>query len=106
MDKLYRYRSFADTRSDPFHGTMAHIAHCKDPRNICFEQVWIPVERPPLGTFSVANKIGTSQQETALVSLDQISQPVSARKGSNKNEDRSEERRVGKECRSRWSPYH
>src|SRR2546430_7194641 len=23
-----------------------------------------------------------------------------------KAEDRSEERRVGKECRSRWSPYH
>ena len=23
-----------------------------------------------------------------------------------KNEIRSEERRVGKECRSRWSPYH
>ena len=22
------------------------------------------------------------------------------------NEQRSEERRVGKECRSRWSPYH
>ena len=22
------------------------------------------------------------------------------------NEVRSEERRVGKECRSRWSPYH
>src|SRR5256886_12916841 len=22
------------------------------------------------------------------------------------NRDRSEERRVGKECRSRWSPYH
>ena len=21
-------------------------------------------------------------------------------------QDRSEERRVGKECRSRWSPYH
>ena len=27
--------------------------------------------------------------------------------GYNKREgDRSEERRVGKECRSRWSPYH
>ena len=24
----------------------------------------------------------------------------------NKSENRSEERRVGKECRSRWSPYH
>ena len=23
-----------------------------------------------------------------------------------KNKERSEERRVGKECRSRWSPYH
>ena len=25
---------------------------------------------------------------------------------SNKHKVRSEERRVGKECRSRWSPYH
>ena len=25
---------------------------------------------------------------------------------SQKESDRSEERRVGKECRSRWSPYH
>src|SRR5256885_11129852 len=25
---------------------------------------------------------------------------------SAEQEDRSEERRVGKECRSRWSPYH
>ena len=26
--------------------------------------------------------------------------------GVSKFEGRSEERRVGKECRSRWSPYH
>ena len=26
--------------------------------------------------------------------------------GVRRNGDRSEERRVGKECRSRWSPYH
>ena len=26
--------------------------------------------------------------------------------GSDEVEVRSEERRVGKECRSRWSPYH
>ena len=30
---------------------------------------------------------------------------VILRKNSVKH-DRSEERRVGKECRSRWSPYH
>src|SRR6266404_2333321 len=95
MNELHRHRSFADTRSNALHGTMPHIADRKDSGNICFEQVWIPVERPPLGTFSVANKIGTSQQETALVSLDQISQPVSARQSSNKNEDRI-----------RWHPLH
>ena len=27
-------------------------------------------------------------------------------KGAVKENARSEERRVGKECRSRWSPYH
>ena len=27
-------------------------------------------------------------------------------KFENMNDGRSEERRVGKECRSRWSPYH
>ena len=26
--------------------------------------------------------------------------------GGDKEKSRSEERRVGKECRSRWSPYH
>ena len=26
--------------------------------------------------------------------------------GQKKQANRSEERRVGKECRSRWSPYH
>ena len=26
--------------------------------------------------------------------------------GKNELKSRSEERRVGKECRSRWSPYH
>src|SRR2546426_8789284 len=29
-----------------------------------------------------------------------------ARCGQRLHEQRSEERRVGKECRSRWSPYH
>ena len=28
------------------------------------------------------------------------------KKSNSKNTTRSEERRVGKECRSRWSPYH
>ena len=31
---------------------------------------------------------------------------ASAVDGNEKDMYRSEERRVGKECRSRWSPYH
>src|SRR5258707_4093903 len=31
---------------------------------------------------------------------------VAVRAGAPKPDVRSEERRVGKECRSRWSPYH
>src|SRR2546430_14172342 len=31
---------------------------------------------------------------------------LSQHQGGGKAEQRSEERRVGKECRSRWSPYH
>src|SRR3989449_9628264 len=32
--------------------------------------------------------------------------PSLPRPGGRERDDRSEERRVGKECRSRWSPYH
>ena len=33
-------------------------------------------------------------------------QPTGTSTGITETADRSEERRVGKECRSRWSPYH
>ena len=35
-----------------------------------------------------------------------ITTPAYTNVGYNKATLRSEERRVGKECRSRWSPYH
>src|SRR2546422_9597899 len=37
--------------------------------------------------------------DSALLRLTPLAQPLVA-------PERSEERRVGKECRSRWSPYH
>ena len=36
----------------------------------------------------------------------QMLQGTSDARGFRQWQDRSEERRVGKECRSRWSPYH
>src|SRR3989441_13127602 len=48
---------------------------------------------------------GHAAQQEALRNLEtakgQVSQKIATARGS-----RSEERRVGKECRSRWSPYH
>ena len=43
------------------------------------------------------------QQE--LVSIKSVG-AAATRNGQYKKRGRSEERRVGKECRSRWSPYH
>ena len=40
----------------------------------------------------------TDNRSSVLAPLDIVKSEVSGR--------RSEERRVGKECRSRWSPYH
>ena len=40
--------------------------------------------------------------------LEDFSEAISLYKDllTESTDDRSEERRVGKECRSRWSPYH
>src|SRR5258708_10844604 len=41
-----------------------------------------------------------------LVPLTEVRHERVARRGADGFLPRSEERRVGKECRSRWSPYH
>ena len=49
--------------------------------------------------YGVAHKLLSSPVAVHLGSVDKTDSSVDA-------DDRSEERRVGKECRSRWSPYH
>ena len=51
---------------------------------------------------SLSNGAGEGQLERLIV-LSNRAVPVCSR---DRVEVRSEERRVGKECRSRWSPYH
>src|SRR2546422_8848563 len=54
-------------------------------------------------------KIGTERFRTLRSRLYQIAAAKQLRKvlvTSSVPNERSEERRVGKECRSRWSPYH
>ena len=45
-----------------------------------------------------------AKNNTALV--EGVNMVTKHAKPSAANQQRSEERRVGKECRSRWSPYH
>ena len=48
---------------------------------------------------AVVKAIGNPNIKTAQVDADSVDELVTLF-------NRSEERRVGKECRSRWSPYH
>src|SRR2546422_6406731 len=52
----------------------------------------------------VSQRLDCPKQPQLVVSI----QAVAARNGQagRARDERSEERRVGKECRSRWSPYH
>ena len=61
-------------------GTIGHVDHGKTTLTAAISKV-------------LNEKLGTSE---AVKSFDQIDNAP----------ERSEERRVGKECRSRWSPYH
>ena len=49
-----------------------------------------------------------TDSDPELVELRQELERIQANlnKEKTKSQERSEERRVGKECRSRWSPYH
>src|SRR5260370_34885917 len=56
---------------------------------------------------SVGNRMDTMATAVAQRELDQmLSQPLTVNSFVDQYTQRSEERRVGKECRSRWSPYH
>src|SRR2546425_11925493 len=48
--------------------------------------------------------VGNGSQHHPAVDDQQLPRNVAGEVGGEK--ERSEERRVGKECRSRWSPYH
>ena len=63
-----------------------------------------------MGTSNVVTLIGKKAEDgkISIVASSCVKSNGMAR-GDVKNTDqivRSEERRVGKECRSRWSPYH
>src|SRR3712207_8414281 len=63
-----------------------------------------------IGDIYVVNKAdlegATTLYQTILDLIGDTNRKPTVLKASAKTGSRSEERRVGKECRSRWSPYH
>ena len=58
--------------------------------------------------FQVGESGGSADlpQSAEISNVDGLNSPGSAFADFGDDQPRSEERRVGKECRSRWSPYH
>ena len=61
------------------------------------------MEGKEVGTMELSDAVFGVEVNEHLVHLAVVQQLANNRQGTQK---RSEERRVGKECRSRWSPYH
>ena len=59
-----------------------------------------------LGCFHILATVNSAAMNTGVYVSFQISVLFSFHKYPELKLMRSEERRVGKECRSRWSPYH
>src|SRR3989449_10401531 len=63
-------------------------------------------DTPGISALEMRAKIRRQKAETGLdlVVVDYLQ--LMSGSDDSENRQRSEERRVGKECRSRWSPYH
>src|SRR5256884_5341113 len=109
----------ASTRKPIFFATapicMARLLSEATPWSIVWSQVFVWMER---GLFACAHRRaikkqfalagvlrlrgGTFEFRPGFSEAAELEQEVA----TNAGQKRSEERRVGKECRSRWSPYH
>src|SRR2546422_6999525 len=74
----------------------------------------LPICRPLAGQDTICTGVltnsGSSSSSSTVQAVIRVAPavpfPVGERLTYNAKYGRSEERRVGKECRSRWSPYH
>ena len=63
-----------------------------------FKKILVPVDGSETAWRALNNALEIGKKFESEILVVNVIQPY--------NNARSEERRVGKECRSRWSPYH
>ena len=61
----------------------------KRPGTFVSKQERISVELPALRVFSVADQVGAGQNESVLVTLDEIGEPIRSRRRADENEHRA-----------------
>ena len=94
---------------DPLEGVL-HFASPASP----IDYLEFPIPTLKVGALGTHNTLGLAKAKGARFFLastseaygDPLVHPQPETYWGNVNPVRSEERRVGKECRSRWSPYH
>ena len=59
-----------------------------------------------ISTITITRTLYTPEESFSLLSVASVESELSVASEASVASVRSEERRVGKECRSRWSPYH
>src|SRR2546426_12633601 len=64
------------------------------------------IARPVKGLPLASRGVAVSCTVCPIATVPELGVTVTAATGATVTVTRSEERRVGKECRSRWSPYH
>jgi hypothetical protein len=86
MHELHDDSSFADARSHALDRAVAHIANHENTRHVDFEQTGISIEGPRRRPLSVSEQVRPGENESALVALDEIAQPLRARLRADENE--------------------
>src|SRR2546426_6289656 len=76
--------------------------------DVCSSDLWFDVEPGVVGLADLQHGVGDDHGAELLRVVGHLLRqlPPSDALEADVILDRSEERRVGKECRSRWSPYH
>ena len=91
--------------------TAYEIVDCDWSSDVCSSDLLVPIAAAVSVTLTVSACAG-SDDEIAVTTVSTLAEPTTV--GDDvfdvvlvrRTAIRSEERRVGKECRSRWSPYH